>query len=145
MSVFGDAFSVGAVQVVLQGFKSGLAKQVEANHISFQVWYLNSKAHYSKIVNSVADRDFHPRSGFFHPGSMSQKSPGSLIRIGNTDLTNNLSMFNPKFVTELSDIWSGMFILDIKSRIRIFSHPKLQIRIWIHGSKTHWIPDPQHG
>jgi hypothetical protein len=37
MSVFGDAFSVGAVQMVLQGFKGGLAKQGEVNHTSFQV------------------------------------------------------------------------------------------------------------
>jgi hypothetical protein len=37
MSVFGDAFSVGAVQVVLQSFKGCLAKQGEANHTSFQV------------------------------------------------------------------------------------------------------------
>jgi hypothetical protein len=37
MSVFGDAFSVGAVQVVLQGFKGGLAKQWDANHTSFQI------------------------------------------------------------------------------------------------------------
>ncbi len=40
-------------------------------------------------------------------------------------LTQNLSIFNPKIVTKLSEIWVG-------SRIRS------------HGSKKHRIPDPPH-
>ncbi len=161
MSVFGDAFSVGAVQVVLQGFKGGLAKQGEANHTSFQVWYPNSKSIIliclqccgSEIfIPDPGSGFFHPRSqirifhsgsGFFHPRSRSLKATGSLI--GNTDLKNNLSKFKPQFVSKLSEIWSGMSISDINSRIRIFSHPELQIRIRIQASKKHWIPDPQHG
>jgi hypothetical protein len=88
MSVFGDAFSVGAVQVVLQGFKGGLAKQGETNHTSFQVWYPNRKPINLKLLtvlwipSQIPDPDF----SIPDPGV---KKPRIMIRIVNTDLTNN--------------------------------------------------------
>jgi hypothetical protein len=83
-------------------------------------------------------RGVHSESGFFHPGSWNkgQKDTGSRKRIRNTDLTKNVFL-TQKFVTELPEIWSGMFSPDIRSGC----FPSR-----IQGSKKHWIadPDPQH-
>ncbi len=62
--------------------------------------------------------DVYPGSGFFHPGSRIR------IRIKEFKF-----FFNPKIVTKLSEIWSGMFILDPGSWF--FTHP----RSLIQGSK----------
>jgi hypothetical protein len=57
-------------------------------------------------------RDVYPGSEFFHPGSRVKKfpDPGSASK--------NLSIFNQKIVSKLSEASSGMFI-----RILIFTHP----------------------
>jgi hypothetical protein len=53
-------------------------------------------------------RDVYLGSDFFHPGSriQGQKDLGSRIRI------KELKFSNPKIVSKLSKIWSGMFIPD---------------------------------
>ncbi len=49
-----------------------------------------------------------PESEFFHPGSRVKKAPNP----GSGSATKNLSIFNPKIETQLSEILSGMFIPD---------------------------------
>jgi hypothetical protein len=55
-------------------------------------------------------RDVYHGPNFFHPGSQipGQNDTGSRIRIH----IENLSIFNPKIVSKLSEIWSGLFIPD---------------------------------
>ncbi len=60
----------------------------------------------------------NPGSEFFHPGSRVKKIPDPAISVKE-------SIFNPKIVSKLSEIWSGMFTPD----------PDLDFLP---------IPDPQH-
>ncbi len=57
-------------------------------------------------------RDVYPRSEFFHPGSRVKKIPD------HGSGSKNWNIFNPKIVSKLSEICSGMFIPDLD-----FTHP----------------------
>ncbi len=78
-------------------------------------------------------RDVYPRSqirffpipdpNFFHPGSASK----------------NLSILTQKIVSKLSEIWSGLSILDSNPGSWFFTHPGSRAQ----GSKRQWIQDPR--
>ncbi len=88
------------------------------------------------------------------PDPLTRLNPDPIrIRIRNP--AKNVSIFNPiKIVSELSEIWSGIFIPDPGFGSRFFPHPGSWIRIPVPGSKKHFIqgpkkhrlpnPDPQH-
>jgi hypothetical protein len=64
-------------------------------------------------------------------------------------LTNNLSIFNPKNVTKLSDIWAWDPVSEIRDPGSDIRDPEKELipdpgvkKPRIRGSKRHRIPDP---
>jgi hypothetical protein len=77
---------------------------------------------------------FFPDQNFFHPGSRVKQIPGSRIRI-----ILRIKKFNPKIVSKLEEIWSGMFIPDPRFGFWVFTNPGFRIQ----RSKRQRIPDPE--
>jgi hypothetical protein len=75
-----------------------------------------------------------PRSEFLPSRIQGQKDPGTRIQ----GKKKKLCIFNPKIVSELSEIWSGMFIPDSDpgSESWFFTHP---------GPRGQKAPDPGSG
>ncbi len=95
-------------------------------------WYRSSTffTNLDSVCISVADPGCVYRirilTRFFPSRIQGQKGIGSLIRIRNTELTENENIFNltqNMKKTKSPRIWFGMFILDSGSQIRICSFP----------------------